>query len=143
MKNPEEFTNEAQELEHKAEKLDKEAHQLEHQVKELEKEAHMLEEKADELKEEAHRLEEDEHGHEKEHKIIVNGREKIWKEKEISFDQVVILAYGSISSDPNTTYSITYIIFDHKNRPEGSMVKGSNVKVKEGMVFNVTCTNKS
>jgi len=78
----------------------------------------------------------------KEQTIIVNGREKIWNEKEISFDQVVILAFGSISSDPNTIYTVTYKRGEG-HKPEGTMVKGDSVKVKEGMIFNATPTNKS
>jgi hypothetical protein len=80
--------------------------------------------------------------HDKEYDIIVNGREKIWHEKEISFDQVVILAYGEISDDQNVIYTVTYKR-GHGNQHEGTMVKGDVVKVKKGMIFNVTKTNKS
>jgi len=82
------------------------------------------------------------HSHEKEYKIIVNGREKVFSEKKISFDEVVILAFGSVSTDPNVVYTITYKR-GQGNKPEGTMVKGDEVTVKEGMIFNVTATNKS
>lgn len=78
----------------------------------------------------------------KEFTIQVNSRDKLWTEKTISFDQVVILAFGEISSDPNVSYSITYKKGDN-NKPEGIMVKGDEVKVKDGMRFNVTQTNRS
>lgn len=78
--------------------------------------------------------------HEKEAKIIVNGREKEWKEQKISFEQVVTLAFGSV--DPNTTYTVTYKK-GPEARPEGTLVKGQSVPVKTGMIFNVTATNKS
>jgi Multiubiquitin len=29
------------------------------------------------------------------------------------------------------------------NKPEGTLVEGETVKVKEGMIFNVTATDKS
>lgn len=74
--------------------------------------------------------------------ILVNSREKEWSEKMISFDQVVILAFGSISNDPNVSYSVTYKKGDN-NKPEGIMVKGDIVKVKDGIRFNVTQTNRS
>ncbi|HUZ60312.1 MAG TPA: multiubiquitin domain-containing protein [Hanamia sp.] len=74
--------------------------------------------------------------------ILVNSREKQWNEKTISFDQVVILAFGSISNDPNVSYTVTYKKGDN-NKPEGILVKGDIVKVKEGMRFNVTQTNRS
>lgn len=81
-------------------------------------------------------------GHNKEYTIIVNGREKAWTEKEISFEQVIVLAYDSISTDPNIIYTVTYKRGEN-NKPEGSMVKGDIVKVKKEMIFNVTKTDKS
>jgi hypothetical protein len=80
--------------------------------------------------------------HEKTYKIIVNAREHDFKGDEITFDQVIILAFGSVSTDPNIAYTVTYKR-GHGNKPEGSMVKGDVVKVKEGMIFNATATNKS
>lgn len=82
--------------------------------------------------------------HDKDHKeftIIVNTRPKIWKEKRISYEEVVILAFGSYSEDPNIVYTVTYS--KGEDRHEGSLVKGESVKVKDGMIFNVTQTNKS
>lgn len=74
--------------------------------------------------------------------IIVNGREQEWGEQEISFDQVIVLAFGSGSSNPNTAYTVTYKR-GHGSKPEGILVQGESVKVKEGMVFNATATDKS
>ncbi|WP_281296957.1 multiubiquitin domain-containing protein [Flavobacterium limnophilum] len=74
--------------------------------------------------------------------IIVNGREKQWCEKTISFRQIVELAFGNFQENPNTVYTVTYAKGPHQN-PEGSMVKGDKVFVTNKMVFNVTATNKS
>lgn len=79
---------------------------------------------------------------EKEYTILVNAREKVWNDKIISFDQVVILAFGSISNDPNVSYTVTYKKGDN-NKPEGILVKGDEVKVKDEMRFNVTQANRS
>jgi hypothetical protein len=87
-------------------------------------------------------MENKENNKDKEFTIQVNARDKLWTEKTISFDQVVILAFGEISSDPNVSYSITYKKGDN-NKPEGIMVKGDEVKVKDGMRFNATKTNRS
>ncbi|AZI24164.1 hypothetical protein EA772_01930 [Pedobacter sp. G11] len=74
--------------------------------------------------------------------IIVNAREKVWNAKEISFEQVVELAFGTYKNDPNVGYTVTYSRgWDPK--PEGTMVKGSNVRVKNKMIFDVTATDKS
>ncbi|WP_018615754.1 multiubiquitin domain-containing protein [Segetibacter koreensis] len=74
--------------------------------------------------------------------LIVNGREKSWVEKTITFDQVASLAFGVQNSNPNTIYTVTYAKGPKEN-PEGSMVKGDKIIVKHKMVFNVTATNKS
>ncbi|MFA6417251.1 MAG: multiubiquitin domain-containing protein [Patescibacteria group bacterium] len=78
----------------------------------------------------------------KEVTIIVNTREKKWSEKEISYKQVVILAFDVFSEDENVVYTVTFTRGE-ESRHEGSLVKGESVKVKEGMIFNVTQTNKS
>lgn len=74
--------------------------------------------------------------------IIVNGREKQWYEKMITFQQVVALAFGNYQDNPDTVYTVTYAKGPQQN-PEGSMVKGTKVFVINKMVFNVTATNKS
>ena len=75
-------------------------------------------------------------------KLIVNGREKHWTENEISFEQVVVLAFGSYDDNPNKVYTVTYDRGPRQN-PEGSMVRGTKVLVKNKMIFNVTATDKS
>lgn len=74
--------------------------------------------------------------------IVVNGREKIWTEVEISFDQVIILAFGSIFPDPNVIYTVTYKLIDG-DKTGGTMVKGDIIKAKKGMIFNASSTNRS
>lgn len=74
--------------------------------------------------------------------LIVNGRPKPWKEKAITFEQLVELAFGSYDPNPNKVYTVTYDRGPREN-PEGSMVKGDKVLVKNKMIFNVTCTDTS
>lgn len=74
--------------------------------------------------------------------LIVNGRPRPWTEKIITFEQVVVLAFGSYDSNPNKVYTVVYDKGPHEN-PEGSMVRGSKVYVKDKMIFNVTATDKS
>lgn len=76
------------------------------------------------------------------HNIIVNGREKEFEGKEISFEQVIVLAFGAVSTNPNISYTVTYKRGEG-NKPEGTLVAGESVKVKEGMIFNATATDKS
>ena len=78
----------------------------------------------------------------KEFKIIVNAREKAWPQTTISFEQVIVLAFGSYDNNPNKGYTVTYSKGPKSNR-EGSMVKGTVVDVKNNMIFDVTATDKS
>ncbi len=74
--------------------------------------------------------------------LIVNGRPKNWTEKIITFEQVVILAFGAYEPNPDKVYTVTYDKGPHEN-DEGSMVRGEKVYVKNKMIFNVTATDKS
>lgn len=74
--------------------------------------------------------------------LIVNGREKHWPKNTISFEEVVRLAFDTYVENDTTVYTVTYKR-GPKHNPEGSMVKGEFVYVKDKMIFNVTATNKS
>ncbi|MFZ6014077.1 MAG: multiubiquitin domain-containing protein [Bacteroidota bacterium] len=75
--------------------------------------------------------------------IYVNTREKTFQGKEISYQQVVELAYGpgALSND-QIIYTVDYSKGEDK-KPKGSLVQGQTVHVKEGMVFDVMRTDKS
>jgi hypothetical protein len=73
-------------------------------------------------------------------KIIVNGREKTVEAKKISYDELIVLAFGA--PQPDTIYTVTYKHGPLSN-PEGHMVGGDIVKLQCGMVFNVTDSGKS
>jgi len=90
-------------------------------------------------------LERDEHFHSgkpKVYKIIVNGRQKEVSTKTLSFDQVVALAFNQVPSGANVQFTVTYRKGPSKN-PHGSMTEGESVHIKDGMIFDVTETNKS
>ncbi|WP_421977509.1 multiubiquitin domain-containing protein [Roseivirga seohaensis] len=74
--------------------------------------------------------------------IVVNGRAKPFDEKKISFEKVIVLAFGEISNNPNVFYTVTYKR-GMGDKPEGSLVRGQEVRVKNKMIFNATCTDKS
>lgn len=76
--------------------------------------------------------------------IIVNGREKsASKNDELSFDQLVALAFDNPPTGPNILFTITYRKGGNEHRPEGTLVQGDTVKAKDGTIFNVTATDKS
>lgn len=74
--------------------------------------------------------------------IIVNGREKIVTQHELSYVDVVRLAFDNPQFNENIVYTVTYKR-GPDDRREGTMVEGDTVKVKPGMIFNVTRTDKS
>jgi len=75
--------------------------------------------------------------------ITVNGRQKeVPKKEELSYDEVVNLAFNNTPpTGENVVITVTYSKgIDGK---QGSLVKGATVKAKDGMIFNVTATDKS
>ena len=86
----------------------------------------------------------DEHFHSgpKELTIIVNGRQKIVTARKLSFTEIVALAFSPVPVGPNILFTITYRNGPHQN-PSGTMKSGAIVKIKDGMIFNVTATDKS
>ncbi|WP_395974444.1 multiubiquitin domain-containing protein [Chryseobacterium cucumeris] len=78
----------------------------------------------------------------KQFKIIVNARQHEWTGENISFEQLVVLAFGSYDPNPGKGYTITYSRGWHP-KPEGTLVKGTEVRVKNKMIFDVTATDKS
>ena len=90
-------------------------------------------------------LKQDEHFHSgkpKVYKIIVNGRPKEVSAKTLTFDQVVALAFNPVPSGQNVQFTVTYRKGPRRNH-EGSMTEAEAVRIKDGMIFDVTETNKS
>ncbi|MFI6326548.1 multiubiquitin domain-containing protein [Nonomuraea sp. NPDC050556] len=74
--------------------------------------------------------------------IIVNTRSHHWEHKEISFEEVVQLAYPSQPQTDQDTYTVRYSR-GHDGHGSGSLTVGHSVKVKNGMVFDVVRTSRS
>jgi hypothetical protein len=74
--------------------------------------------------------------------IVVNGEPHEAPKDEITFAEVVALAFPDGPQGPNYIYSVTYRKGpDHK--PKGILAEGGSVKVKDGMIFDVRVTDKS
>jgi hypothetical protein len=92
-------------------------------------------------------LREDEHFHSgpaqtRQFTIIVNGQKKFVAAKIVTFDQLVKLAFPTPPTGNDILYTISYEDGPAAN-PHGSLKEGKTVKVKNGMIFNVTATDKS
>lgn len=78
--------------------------------------------------------------HEATFHIAVNGTEEVWHKKEISYDEVVKLAFPNGPHGGDIRYNVTW------NKPdgeEGSLRPGHSVKVVNEMSFRVRNTDKS
>lgn len=77
--------------------------------------------------------------------IIVNGREHVLEDKRISYEEIIQLVFGKFDDMPNVAYTIAY---SNNNSGQGKgnngvLVKGDSIKIHEGVIFNVTRTDKS
>lgn len=75
--------------------------------------------------------------------IIVEGTPHEWpKDEKISFEQIVKWVYPDYSATDGRTYTIKYKKGDHA-KPEGQLLRGASVTLKEGMSFSVSRTGQS
>ena len=74
--------------------------------------------------------------------IIVEGTPHEWPKEEITYEQVVTLEVPDYAQHPEINYSVKYKR-GQGNKPEGILLKGESVKVKEGMLFSVSETGQS
>lgn len=74
--------------------------------------------------------------------IIVNGRRKTVDASELSFAQLLALAFDPVPTGENWVFTVTFSN-GLPPRPEGSLIEGQSVPIKNRMVFNVTATDKS
>jgi hypothetical protein len=75
--------------------------------------------------------------------IFVEGTPHRWpKGKKITYVQVVTLEVPDYAQHPEITYAVKYRN-GPGHKPEGVLPPGGSIKVKEGMVFNVSETGQS
>ena len=80
-----------------------------------------------------------EQGHNTTVTIIVNTRPKVWSEKDITFEQIVALAFPGQSYDPDGTT----VEYSRGHGPDKALHSGDRVEVKDRMVFDVELVNRS
>lgn len=75
--------------------------------------------------------------------IIVNGRSKTVDKERITYDEVVNLRYETEPRPTGPNVLITVMYSKGHSDQQGSLQSGDDVMVKNGMVFNVSATDKS
>ena len=63
-------------------------------------------------------------------------------QRHLTYNEVVALAFNPVPTGPNIKFTITYRNGPKQN-PEGELLPGGKVKIKDGMIFDVTQTTKS
>jgi hypothetical protein len=81
-------------------------------------------------------------GHARQITIVINARERTVTDDELTFEQLVALAFPSAPTGENVLFTISYRR-GRGDKPEGSLLAGGTVKVKDGTVFVVSATDKS
>lgn len=82
-------------------------------------------------------------GPNKQYTIFVNSREVSLPAKDsLTFDEVVELAFPGAQRGPDIIYTVSYRRGEG-NKPAGNLVAGESVKIKDGMIFDVTRSNRS
>jgi hypothetical protein len=72
----------------------------------------------------------------------VNTRPKVVHKRELTFTELVALAFSPVPTGPNIVFTITYRKAAGKKH-EGTLAPDQCVKIKDGTIFNVTATDKS
>ena len=74
--------------------------------------------------------------------IIVNGRKREEAQRVLTFREVVTLAFDQVPTGENVMFTVTYRNGPPEN-PKGSLTIHDKVHISNGIVFNVTATDRS
>jgi len=72
--------------------------------------------------------------------IIVNGRPREFSGHQITYEDIVRMAFPDTPASDTVDFTVTYSSTHGK---DGTLVSGQHTPVKDGMVFNVTKTSRS
>lgn len=75
--------------------------------------------------------------------VVINGEPKEVEKKDYTFQEVVVLAYGSYDDSQKSYTMITTLKNDTGDKHSKEYSFGDVIKMKEGMRINVDSTNRS
>lgn len=74
--------------------------------------------------------------------VIVNGQPKSIAKDDLTYQEIVEMALGVYDSNPNISYTVLYFK-GNESKPKGELVNGETLKIRNGIVINVTRTDRS
>lgn len=78
----------------------------------------------------------------KKYSITINGRQRQVESEELSFDELVDLAFNDPARGPQIVFTITFRGAGGRIQ-EGELDEGQRLKVRDGTIINVTRTDQS
>lgn len=81
-------------------------------------------------------------GHTRDHPVVVNGHTNTVAAEEITFEELLALAFSPVPAGRHRVFTVTYR-GGPADRPEGSLTPGSTVRVRDWMAFHVTHSSSS
>lgn len=81
--------------------------------------------------------------HEKGTVIIVNGQERTCPNEEISFEEIIALAYDESERGEQIIFTVTFEASQARDGPEGELGPGECLKVTERVILHVQRTDQS
>lgn len=79
----------------------------------------------------------------KEMTVVINGEAKEVEKRGYSFQEVIVLAYGSYDDSQKSYTMVTTLKNDKGEKHSREYSFGDEIKMKEGMRINVDSTNRS
>lgn len=78
----------------------------------------------------------------REFSITINARAKTVTSRELTYNEVLALAFDPVPQGDNWEFPIAFRRGEG-NKPEGTLSPAETLKVKNGMIIDVTATDKS
>jgi hypothetical protein len=80
--------------------------------------------------------------HKENHWIVVNGDRRVVHGERVTFEEIVKIAYPVPPPGTDVQFTMQYTR-GPEIKPAGTLIEGQSVKIRDGMEFDVTPTNRS
>ena len=77
-----------------------------------------------------------------EHWILVNGRRRVVCANKVTFEEIVKIAFPIPPAGVDVKFTVQFTR-GPEHKPSGTLIEGQSVKIRDGMEFDVTPTNRS